>query len=145
MPQAKVTRELESLRADLASTDVHEWYLTCSKSKVHSTVQNTKEHNVLPPQKPCHNKDDNALAGAATALSLLSPSTDNFNSQQCNQHHMKCYYDCTHGCFLDYLNDPILDGAVIYVGDIPFQYNKAEVRYTEFIGGYSFYSSEKRP
>ena len=47
---------------------------------------------------------------------------------------MKCYYDCTHGCFLDYFNDPILDDAVIYAGDIPFQYNMVEGRYTEYIG-----------
>ena len=47
---------------------------------------------------------------------------------------MKCYYNHTHCHFLDYFNDPILDDAVIYAGDIPFQYNKVEGRYTEFIG-----------
>ena len=46
---------------------------------------------------------------------------------------MKCYYDCTHGHFLDYFNDNILDDAVIHSGDIPFQYNKVEGMYTEFI------------
>ena len=47
---------------------------------------------------------------------------------------MKCYYHHKHHHFLDYFNDPILDDAVIYVNDIPFQYNTREVKYTEFIG-----------
>ena len=28
---------------------------------------------------------------------------------------------------------PVLDSAVIYAGDIPFQYNKQEGMYTEFL------------
>ena len=47
---------------------------------------------------------------------------------------MKCYYDQTHCHFLDYFNDPIMDDAVIYIDNIPLQYNKIEGRYTEFIG-----------
>ena len=47
---------------------------------------------------------------------------------------MKYYDSNKHCCFLDYFNDPILDDAVIYVGDIPFQNNKMEGRYTDFIG-----------
>ena len=46
---------------------------------------------------------------------------------------MKCYCDHTHGHFLDYFNDPILDDAVNYADDTPFQYNKVEGKYTEFI------------
>ena len=75
------------------------------------------------------NDNKGALAGAATALSLLSPSTNNSNSQQLNNSHMKCYYDCTHGHFLDHFNDPILDDAVVYARNIPFQDNKVEGRY----------------
>ena len=47
---------------------------------------------------------------------------------------MKCYYHHTQCHFLDYFNDPILDDAVFYTSDIPFQYNKIEGGYTEFIG-----------
>ena len=97
-------------------------------------VQDTDENNVLLPQEPNHNDNDDILAGATTALSLFSPPIDNSNSPHINQSHMKCYYDQTHQCFFDYLNDPILDNAVIYTGGIPFQYNKIEGRYTEFIG-----------
>ena len=37
-------------------------------------------------------------------------------------------------CFIDYFNDPVTDGAVIYVGDIPFWYNEQEGMYTEILG-----------
>ena len=47
---------------------------------------------------------------------------------------MKCYYDHIHCHFLDYFNDPILDDAAIYAGDIPFQCSKIEGIYTKFIG-----------
>ena len=36
--------------------------------------------------------------------------------------------------FIDYFTDPVLDGAVIYAGDIPYQYNEQEGTYTEFLG-----------
>ena len=83
--------------------------------------------------EPAHN-DDDALVGAANALSLLSPPTNNSSRQHTNQNYMKCYYDCTHCCFLELLNDPIPDDAVIYTSYIPLQYNKIEGRYTEFTG-----------
>ena len=33
---------------------------------------------------------------------------------------------------MDYFDDPVPDGAVVYTGDVPFQYNKQEGRYTGF-------------
>ena len=39
---------------------------------------------------------------------------------------MKWYFHHKQKHFLDYFKDPILDGAVIYVGDVPFQYNERE-------------------
>ena len=33
---------------------------------------------------------------------------------------------------LDYINDPVPDGAVIYTGDIPFQYSKNEACIQKF-------------
>ena len=119
MAQANVNRELTGLGANLTSTDVYKGNLTCSQSKVNSTVQDTEKNNVLP-WEPYHNDTKDALAGAAATLSLLTPPTDNSNSQQLNNSQMKCYYDHTHGCFLDYFNNPILDDAVIYTGSIPF-------------------------
>ena len=96
-------------------------------------VQDREENNVLQWES-CHNDNKDALVGVATISSLLSPPTDSSNSQYFNNSHMKCYYSYTHGCFLEYYNDPILDDAMIYAGDIPFQYNKVEGRYTKFIG-----------
>ena len=133
MVQAKVNRELTSLGADLTSTGVHKGNLTCSKPKLNFTVQDTEENNVQPWELCC-NDNENALVGTATTLSLLSLLIDNSNSQQPNQSHTNCYYGHTHGCFLDYFNDPIPNDAVIYVGDIPFQYNKVQGRHAELIG-----------
>ena len=61
MAQAKVNRELASLGADLTSTDVNEGYLTCSKSKVNSTIQDAEVNNVLLPQGPTNNDKEEAL------------------------------------------------------------------------------------
>ena len=77
MAQAKIDRELTGLGADLTSTDVHAGYLTCSKSKVHSVLQDTEENSVPPPQESCHNDKEATLSVAATTLSLLSPPPDN--------------------------------------------------------------------
>ena len=89
---------------------------------------------MLAPQGPTNNENEEELTGAATALSLLSPPTDNLNSQHLYQSHMKCYYNHTHNHCLYYFNDPILDDAVICTGDLPFLYNKIQDRYTKFIG-----------
>ena len=95
-----------------------------------------EDNNMLPLQTTDSDDKEEGLAGAATALSILSPPTDNSSSQNCSQSSvkMKCYYHHTLHCFLDYLNDPIPDAAVIYISYIPFQYNKIESRYTAFIG-----------
>ena len=106
MVQAKSNRDLASLGADLASSDVNEGYRTCSKTKGNSRVQDTEKNNVLPPQEPSHNYNDGALVGAATVLSLLFPTTDTSNSQHINQNHMKSYYVHIHCCFLDYFITP---------------------------------------
>ena len=60
---------------------------------------------------------EEALAGAATKLSKLSPTTGSSNSQNLNQSHIKCYYDHTYCCSLDYFNDFILDESVIYADE----------------------------
>ena len=134
MAQAKVNRELASLGADLTCTDVNEGYITCSKSKVNSTIQDAEINNGLPPQGPTNIDKEDAFSSAATTLSLLSPPTDNSNSQNVNQSHMKCYYKHTCCHFLNYFKDPIPDDAVINIGNISFQHNKIEGGLTEFIG-----------
>ena len=77
MVQAKVNRKLASLGANLTSTDVNEGYIACSKSIINSMVQDTEDNNVLPLQEPTHNDNKDALADAATTLSLLSAPNDN--------------------------------------------------------------------
>ena len=113
---------MASLGADLTSSDANESYITCSKLNINSTVQDIEENNVLPLQEPVHNDNHDASVGAATALSLLCPTIGNSNSQHLNGSHMKCCYDHTYCHFLDHFNDPILDDAVIYADDTPFQY-----------------------
>ena len=135
MVHAKVDTELESLGPDLASTGVSEGYVTYSKSKINSAIQGVEENNVLPSQTIASDDNKEALAGAATALSLHSPPIDNSASENLSQSSvkMKCYYHHKHCHFSDYFNDPNLDDAVIYASEIPFQYNNIEGRYTEFI------------
>ena len=36
----------------------------------------------------------------------------------------KCHFHHEQNCFLDYIKDPVLDCAVIFIGDVPFQYNE---------------------
>ena len=116
--QAKVNQELATLGTDLTCTDVNEGYITSSKSKINSTVQDAEENNVLPPQEPAHNDNNHAFG---TIVNLISPPTDNCNSQYINQNHMKSYYGYTYCCFLDYFNDPLQDDSVMHTGDIAFQ------------------------
>ena len=77
MAQAKVIRELASLGTDLTSTDMSDGYLTQSKSRASSMKHGAEENNVLPSQTITSDDNEEDLASAATALSLLSPPTDN--------------------------------------------------------------------
>ena len=80
-----------------------------------------------------HNEE--ALAGAATTLSLLSPLlATQLARTLARVSKMKCYYHHTHHCFLDYFNDLIPDDVVIFASDMPFQYSKIEDGQTAFIG-----------
>ena len=46
---------------------------------------------------------------------------------------MKCYCHHEQNYFFDYFDDPVLDNAIIYVSNVPVQYNKREGRHTKFI------------
>ena len=118
----KVNMELASLRADLTNTNVIDSYITHSKSKINSTIQDAEVNKVLRLQGPTNNENIEALGGAAATLSPLSP-TDNSNSQSLNQTCMKCYFNHRHHYFIAYSTEPISGHAVIYTGDILFQYN----------------------
>ena len=49
------------------------------------------------------------------------------------------YFHYQHKHFIDYLNDPVLDGAVIYAGDVPFWNDEQEGTYTEIFGNSTNY------
>ena len=54
---------------------------------------------------------------------------------------MRSYLHYQHNWFIDYSDDPGLDGALIHAGGLPFQYDEQEGTYTEFFGnptGYIF-------
>ena len=106
--QTKVNRVLTSLGANLTSTDMSEGYITQSKSKASSVMHGTEENNALPLLTITSDYSEEALTGAATALSLLSLPSDNLASQNISQSpvKMKCYYHHTHHCFLDILMTP---------------------------------------
>ena len=42
---------------------------------------------------------------------------------------MRCYFHCQFNHFLNYFDDPVPDGAVIYAGAILLQYSKQEGTY----------------
>ena len=44
-----------------------------------------------------------------------------------------CYFHRQQNHFLDYFDDPVLEGVVIYVGVIPFQYTEKDGTYTEVL------------
>ena len=93
------------------------------------------ENNLLLLQTTLIDANEEALADAGTT-NLLLPTNKNSTSKNIrrNSARMKCYYHCKQNCLLDCFDDPIPDDTVIYMSDIPFQYNKREARYTEFIG-----------
>ena len=37
-------------------------------------------------------------------------------------------------CVLNYFEDPVPNGTVIYMDDVPFQYKERQDKYTEFLG-----------
>ena len=79
---------------NLTSTDKSEGYVTHSKSKINSVIHGIGEDNVMLLQTITSEDNEEALAGAATALSLLSPPTDNLAHENLSQSsvEMKCYY-----------------------------------------------------
>ena len=136
MEQSKVNRELADLGVYLTSTNMTKGYATQSKSMYNSPLCGAEENNLLPLHTISSDDNVEALAGATATASPLSLPTNNSASMNLSQNsaRMKCYFHCEHNHFLGYIEDPIMDDAVIYMSDIPFHYNRREGRYIEFIG-----------
>ena len=103
--------------------------------KNNSPIYGVGRKNLPPLQTINNDQNKEALAGAAAMMGLHSPPNNNSTSMNISQNSViiKCYFHHEQNCILDYFNDPVLDGAVIYMNFIPFYYNKREGRYTEFI------------
>ena len=90
------------------------------------------------------------MACATTSLNLqllISDISQYFTLSDAGQHstRMRYYFHHEHNCFLDYFNDSVLDGAVIYA-DVLLWYDEQESTYTEFFGnptGYMFLASSR--
>ena len=110
---------------------MNEGNATQSKLNNNSRIHGARENSMLLAQTIRNDDNEEALAGAAAAASLLSPSANNLARTNIflNSVRMKCYFHHEQNCFLDYFDDPILDDAVIYTRDIPFQDNEKEGRY----------------
>ena len=127
MAEPKVNRELVNLGVNFTDIDINKGYAIPKISKGNSPLNGAGKDNLLPLQTINSDQSEEALAGATTALSHLSlPHENNSTGTNLSQNstRMKCYFHHKQNCFLDYFKDPVLDGAVIYVGNVPFQYNK---------------------
>ena len=120
----------------MASVDINNNYATHSKSRNKSQIPDVAEENNLPPTQASNIIHDDE---AATPSKPYSPPRDSLelltlSDAGQNSTRMWCYVYCPWNSFLDYFSDPVPDGAVIYEGNVPFQYNKQEDMYTEFVG-----------
>ena len=71
MAQAKVNRDLADLEPDLTSPDMRKDFVRQGKLKINSMIHRAEENNVPPSQTIISDNKEEALAGAATTLSLL--------------------------------------------------------------------------
>ena len=93
MVQEKVNRELANLGADMTSKDMSK-DVTWSKSKNNSIIHGAGENN-LPLQTITSDNNEEALAGAAAAMSLLSPPTKNSACENLSQSSAKLKFYMT--------------------------------------------------
>ena len=106
---------------------------------------------LLPIQIGRNIHDEGTVPGATVSSNLHSQILDSsqyitFNDAGQHSTRMRNYFHCHqhftrmrnyfhHHCnhFIDNFDDPVLDGAVIYAGDIPFQDNEQGGMYTEIL------------
>ena len=92
--------------------------------------------NNLPSTPATNNTHDNK---STTSSNLCSPPRDTseliiLSDASQNSTRMQCYFHSLWNHFIDYFDNPVPGGAFIYTGDVPFQYNQQEGKYTEFLG-----------
>ena len=120
-----MTRESTGLEIELTNVDINSGYATYSQWKNKSYIPNTAGEDNLPSHQNTHNHD------AATSSNLHSPHRDTselitLSDASQNSTRIQCYFHHLQDCFIDYFENPVLDGAIIYTGDVQFQYNEQE-------------------
>ena len=93
---------------------------------------------LLPLQAENNSNEQDTVPGAAISLNLhlsILKTSQYITLGDAGQHsfRMMCWFHSQQNCFLDYFDDPVPDGSVIYPGDIPFQYSEKEGTYAEVI------------
>ena len=114
------------------------WISTATHSKSRNKSQlpdGAKENNSPPTQA----SNDTHYDEAAFPSNLHSPPRDNSelitlrNACQ-GLTGMQCYFHLLRSCFIEYINDPVPDGEIIYAGSALFQYNEQDDTYTKSAG-----------
>ena len=114
-------------------------HVTHSESKhAPQTPSQTERSLLLPVQVENNSNDQGSVPGAAVALndhSLILKNSQCITLSDMGQHStsMTCYFHSKQNSFLDYFNESLPDGAVIYVGDIPFWYSEKEGMFAEVL------------
>ena len=106
---------------------------------------------VMSPVVKQEENDKGTISGATASPNLHLPILDGtqyITLSDAGQHstRMRCYFHYQFNCFIDYFDDQVPDGKVIYAGDVPFWYNEQEGMYTEFWGnptGYIFMAARR--
>ena len=93
---------------------------------------------LLPVQVENNSNDQGPVPGPAMTLNMHSPILKNsqyITLSDVGQHstRIRCYFHSQQNHFLNYFHNPALDGAVIYVGDIPLWYSGKVGTYTEVL------------
>ena len=134
MAQLWMIRELARLKVDFTSVDINNSYATHSKLSNKSQTPGVAEENNLWPTQASNNTN----AGGETAIPSICihylGTAQNWSSLAMP---VRTLLECdaiSTAYFIDYFDDPVPDGAVIYAGDVPFQYNEQEGMCTEFLG-----------
>ena len=136
MAQSWMTRELAELAVDLHTVDINSGYTTHSQSRNNYQIPDATRENNLPSTQATYTAHNDE---AVTSLKLhsspkYSSELITLSNASQNSARMQCYFYCLWNHFIDYLDNPVLDVAVIYEGNSPFQHTKQEGMYKEFLG-----------
>ena len=123
-----MTRELAVLEVGLVNVDINSGYASCSYFRNKSQIPDAAREK-LPPTPATSNTYIDEVATSSNLCSPLRDSSELITLSDAGQNstRMQCYFYCLWNHFLDYFNEPVQDGAVMYTGDVPFQYRKQEV------------------